>query len=158
LEQTINSVFLLTLGPWPSTTGAIPNVPTNNGGEYGGGFYLVRGLAEAYRRAKAGTITLRSDLLDFLEVFLGVQYNAVRGQNNGDIYGSSWVGGPSSTFDPLGQAAAAQVLVEGIDTFAVESDPVDTTPTTPAPTPAPKRSKPIGAIVGAVIGRHTLTS
>ncbi|KAI3602203.1 hypothetical protein WG66_002494 [Moniliophthora roreri] len=81
---------MLTLGTWPSTRGAIPNVPANNGDEYDGGLYLVCGLAEVYRQAKGGSNSLRSDLLEFLEVFLGVQYNAVCGHNSGgsDIYGS----------------------------------------------------------------------
>ncbi|KAK7022704.1 hypothetical protein VNI00_017031 [Paramarasmius palmivorus] len=149
-EQVVESIFKLTLGTWPSPTGVVPNVPMNNGGEYGGGMYLVRGLSEAYRRVKAQSMPLRSDLVQFVKTFLGVQYNAVRGQNPGgsNVYGSSWLGVPTSSFDPAGQAAAAQVLIDGIEVFAT-NDSGMSDPTSPSP---PSKSKQIGAIIGGVVG------
>ncbi|ESK86267.1 hypothetical protein Moror_16604, partial [Moniliophthora roreri MCA 2997] len=50
--------------------------------------------------------------LNYIETYMAVQYNAVLDiRADGDVYGSSWVGHPTTTLDPVGQINAVTVLV-----------------------------------------------
>ncbi|KAJ8089170.1 hypothetical protein PM082_014418 [Marasmius tenuissimus] len=110
-----------------------------------GDMYFLRGLAESYRR---GNGALPAWLRDEMKIVLGVHYNAIRNiaTVGDDIYSRNWAG-PRPTqidFDLYSQAAAAQILIDGIDLFN-GSDTAPLTPSTP--------SKPsIALIAGATIG------
>ncbi|KAK7034581.1 hypothetical protein VNI00_012210 [Paramarasmius palmivorus] len=143
LEQTIQMIFNQTSSSWPSVRGVLSNIYESR---YDTDSYLVRGLAEAYRREKL----LAADLRNSIKAFLAVQYNAVRDQaTSGDnVYAGSWSGPPSSNFDARNQTSAAQVLIDGIDLFENKPTPIVTL----SPSPTGKHSLPIAVIVGSVSG------
>ncbi|KAK1217213.1 hypothetical protein PQX77_020138 [Marasmius sp. AFHP31] len=110
-----------------------------------GDMYLLRGLAESYRR---GSGALSASLRDEIKVVLGIHYNAIRDlATAGDnIYSRDWAGPRPTqvTFELYNQAAAAQILIDGIDLFN-DSDIAPLTRSTP--------SKPSTALIaGATIG------
>ncbi|KAJ8089155.1 hypothetical protein PM082_014403 [Marasmius tenuissimus] len=106
-----------------------------------GDMYFLRGLAEAYRQSSKGT--LPTNLRRNMQILLGVHYNAILNYaTSGDnTYSRNWMGPrPTQTiFDLYNQAAAAQILVDGISLF--RSSP-------------PKRST--AAIAGGTIGSVVL--
>ncbi|KAK1236148.1 hypothetical protein PQX77_000619 [Marasmius sp. AFHP31] len=100
-----------------------------------GDMYLLRALAEARRRAPR---KLSAALRESIELILGVHYNAIRDRatSGNNLYGRSWVGPPNSTFDLYNQAAAAQILMDGIDIFELNNS------ITPSPSDSPLPSVP----------------
>ncbi|KAK1222631.1 hypothetical protein PQX77_014514 [Marasmius sp. AFHP31] len=92
-----------------------------------GDMYFLRGLAEAYRRSKG---TLPTDLRRNIEILLGVHYNAILDYaTSGDnIYSRNWTGPrpTQTTFDLYNQAAAAQILVDGMSLFGSSSPKAST--------------------------------
>ncbi|KAK1220893.1 hypothetical protein PQX77_016303 [Marasmius sp. AFHP31] len=122
-----------------------------------GDMYLLRGLAEAKRRAWGA---LSAEVQNNLTSLLGVHYNAIRdyaAPQGVNVYSRKWVGPrPTQTiFDLYNQAAAAQILIDGISLFNGSND----TPTSPEPPSSslePASSRPptlviTGAAVGSVI-------
>ncbi|KAF5338856.1 hypothetical protein D9758_015561 [Tetrapyrgos nigripes] len=106
---------------------------------------LVRGLSAAYYRN-----TTPSDMRNYIKDYLGVQYNAIleqatTGQTN--IYGSSWVGPPYSTFNAENQTTAISGLLAAIPLTN------DTLPNTDGDG---DDGSNIGPIVGGVIGGITI--
>ncbi|ESK90017.1 glycoside hydrolase family 76 protein [Moniliophthora roreri MCA 2997] len=76
-----------------------------------GGQYIVRGLAAVYSRNTS------SDLRNYIEDYIGVQYNAVLNNartQGSSIYSASWPGPPSSTFSGENQTNALSVLIAAI--------------------------------------------
>ncbi|ESK90375.1 glycoside hydrolase family 76 protein [Moniliophthora roreri MCA 2997] len=154
LQDIISSTLDMSTKGWPGPTGVPQNLYRNGDdmfvGADEGDMYFVRGLAEAYRRAKS----LPVDLQRSIKVFLGVQYNAIRDNaTSGDnVYGRSWKGPPSSDFDAYSQAAAAQVLIDGIDLFEDDSSPQETPVPTPGLAPFLRTSPPVKVIIRSTIG------
>ncbi|ESK90374.1 glycoside hydrolase family 76 protein [Moniliophthora roreri MCA 2997] len=153
LQYIISSTLNMSTTGWPGPTGVLQNLYHNGDNIVGadeGDMYFVRGLAEAYRRVKS----LPVDLQRSIKVFLGVQYNAIRDNaTSGDnVYGRSWKGPPSSEFDVYNQAAAAQVLIDGIGVFEDDSSPQETPVPMPGPTPSSHTSPPVKVIIGSTIG------
>ncbi|KAJ8089192.1 hypothetical protein PM082_014440 [Marasmius tenuissimus] len=110
-----------------------------------GDLYLLRGLAEAYRRDKG---TLSNQLRDNIKIVLGVHYNAVRelATMGDNTCGRNWTGPRPTqvTFDLYNQAAAAQILIDGISLFNISDDTL--------PPPAALH-KPVPAVIGgATVG------
>ncbi|ESK87139.1 glycoside hydrolase family 76 protein [Moniliophthora roreri MCA 2997] len=154
LQQIILSALNTTASGWMGPNGVMPNkyIPDEGMGAEEGDMYFVRGLAEAYRRLKSAPASLQN----LIKVFLGVQYNAIRDHaTSGDnVYGRSWQGPPPSSFDPYDQVVAAQILVDGIDLFSNDTQPMETPVPTP-PTDSPHSlhaSHPVGIIIGSTIG------
>ncbi|KAJ8096247.1 hypothetical protein PM082_011384 [Marasmius tenuissimus] len=160
LKHAVNST-LISLGARDTTElnsdGVLPN--SNHGDmRYSGDMLFLRSLAEAYRRSER---TLSAELRDNIKVLLGVHYNAVRElATTGDgVYSQSWRGLPTpTTFDLYNQAAAAQILVDGISLFNSNdiSGPTTISPESPSSQPG-STSKPTSAViagvtVGSVIG------
>ncbi|KAF9043819.1 hypothetical protein BDZ89DRAFT_217391 [Hymenopellis radicata] len=115
---------------------------------------IVRGLGSLYRHN-----TTESDLRDFVRDYIGVQYNAVsdRATSGGTIYGGSWAGPPSSTFDGGNQTLALSALINAIPLKFVEDAPStnSSTNTTDSPSGGDKSSggsSNAGIIAGAVVG------
>uniref|UniRef100_A0A0W0G5S8 Glycoside hydrolase family 76 protein n=1 Tax=Moniliophthora roreri TaxID=221103 RepID=A0A0W0G5S8_MONRR len=154
LQQVILSALNTTASGWMGPNGVMPNkyIPDEGMGAEEGDMYFVRGLAEAYRQLKSAPASLQN----LIKVFLGVQYNAIRDHaTSGDnVYGRSWQGPPPSSFDPYDQVVAAQILVDGIDLFSNDTQPMETPVPTP-PTDSPHSlhaSHPVGIIIGSTIG------
>ncbi|KAJ8089176.1 hypothetical protein PM082_014424 [Marasmius tenuissimus] len=137
--------------------GVLSNINDNavSAGYYDGDMYLLRGLAEAYKRGEG---VLSASLRDNLKILFGVHYNAIRDlATSGDgFYGREWRG-PRPTrvnFDLYNQAAAAQILVDGIGIFGSSDDtPPPESPSASAESAKTKRPAAViaGATVGAVI-------
>ncbi|KAL0566920.1 hypothetical protein V5O48_015074 [Marasmius crinis-equi] len=94
-----------------------------------GDMYLLRALAAVFR--VIGT-NLSSDIRDTVKAVLGVHYNAIRDHATAgnNVYSRDWSGPPTPvSFDLYNQAAAAQILVDGIDLFdAPTSSPIPSQP------------------------------
>ncbi|KAF8906694.1 hypothetical protein CPB85DRAFT_869759 [Mucidula mucida] len=118
-----------------------------------GNLEIVRGLGSLYRHN-----TTKSDLRDFVRDYIGVQYNAVsdRATSGGSIFGGSWAGPPSSTFDGGNQTLALSALINAIPLKFVE-DPPSTISSTSTASPSgddksSSGSSNAGVIAGAVVG------
>ncbi|KAK1217544.1 hypothetical protein PQX77_019797 [Marasmius sp. AFHP31] len=154
LQQVINSTLYAIgreLGPGSNGVLFNGNDTQDIGGDRGD-MYFLRGLAEAYKRAEG---TLPADLKANMKVLLGVHYNAIRDTaTTGDnVYSRNWRGPPSqTTFDLYNQAAAAQILVDGITLFNSSDD--TSLPTKPSSSPeTPSSPKPSTAVIaGAAAG------
>ncbi|KAF5338860.1 hypothetical protein D9758_015565 [Tetrapyrgos nigripes] len=114
---------------------------------------LVRGLSAAYYRN-----TTPSDMRNYIKDYLGVQYNAIleqatTGQTN--IYGSSWVGPPYSTFYGDNQTLAISGLLAAIpltnDTLPTNSPSGSDGDGEDGSKNSQSKSN-IGPIVGGVVG------
>ncbi|KAJ8084425.1 hypothetical protein PM082_003195 [Marasmius tenuissimus] len=110
-----------------------------------GDMYLLSALAEARRRG------LPAALRESVNAVLGVHYNTVRDRatSGNNVYGRSWMGPPPSSFNLYDQAAAAQILVDGIELLGPTDD------ATPGLNKTEGRSTstpPVGIIVGATVG------
>ncbi|KAJ8089141.1 hypothetical protein PM082_014389 [Marasmius tenuissimus] len=152
LQQTINATLYAIGGELgPGSNGVLFNGnDTQDIGGDSGDMYFLRGLAEAYKRDKG---VLPAELRANMEILLGVHYNAIRDSaTTGDnVYSRNWRGPPMQTnFDVYDQAAAAQILVDGISLFNSSDD----TPLKTEPSPdAPSSSKPTTAVIaGAAAG------
>ncbi|KAJ8089229.1 hypothetical protein PM082_014477 [Marasmius tenuissimus] len=144
LQEVVASA-LDKLGTNLDSNGVLSNQNLNSIRVYGD-MYFLRGLAEAYRRGEG---TLSVDLRSNMKTVLGVHYNAIRDRSTtGDnVYSRNWRGPPTSTtFDLYNQAAAAQILVDGIDLFSSD--------TTSSPSPSARASPKLPALViaGATVG------
>ncbi|KAL0566345.1 hypothetical protein V5O48_015672 [Marasmius crinis-equi] len=175
LDQTVTQT-IEKMTYWVAVdSGILPNIyrlftsnSTRDGGtmfdQEDGDMYLLRGLAATFRLGGK----LPADMQGTIKIILGVHYNAVRdyGQITKNIYGRSWsLGGSSSaSFDMYNQAAAAQILVDGINLFDERSSSNPSTPgptfspSTPAPTPPPPSKSPAGMIVGVTVGSVVFVS
>ncbi|KAK7025999.1 hypothetical protein VNI00_015830 [Paramarasmius palmivorus] len=70
---------------------------------------IVRGLSAVYERNGA------SSFRSYVEAYLAVQYHAVVDQAAGsNVYGTSWIGPPTTTFDGAGQTSGVTVLTAAI--------------------------------------------
>ncbi|KAJ8089204.1 hypothetical protein PM082_014452 [Marasmius tenuissimus] len=119
-----------------------------------GDINLVRGLAEAYRRSKGG---FSAGIRDNVKTFLGVHYNAIRDlATSGDsVYGREWRGPRPAqvTFDLYNQAAAAQILVDGISIFnGSDNMPPSPSPSATVASPKPSAALIAGVTVGTIVG------
>ncbi|KAL0566812.1 hypothetical protein V5O48_015194 [Marasmius crinis-equi] len=163
LNQALTSTLEWTLermssGKWFGlANGILPNTfrPSIDNGTTGGfndeedgDMYFLRGLATSLRLGGK----LPADLRDTIKIVMGIHYNAIRDYAKfaENLYDRSWLPGVSnsSSFDMYNQAAAAQILVDGIDLLG---------PDTPRPSPSshsqPRSSHPrAGIIAGATIG------
>ncbi|KAK0189338.1 hypothetical protein F5146DRAFT_1199177 [Armillaria mellea] len=77
-----------------------------------GGHYIVRAVASFYERNKTS-----SDLRDHISKYIRAQYNSVRNNatsSKSNIYGLSWTGPPSTSFDGVNQTSALTVLLSAI--------------------------------------------
>ncbi|KAK7039120.1 hypothetical protein VNI00_010305 [Paramarasmius palmivorus] len=143
LLRMVVTTLNYTQASWPSPSGILryrgPNLSDGIDNTF-----LVRGLAEAYRRID----TLPANVRSYIQAFIGVQYSAIRrfATSGDDIYGGNWEGPPSSDFDVVNQTQAAQVLVSGIYLFN------DSAPETPSSTSVPSSKPPVAVITGSVIG------
>ncbi|KAK1224172.1 hypothetical protein PQX77_012933 [Marasmius sp. AFHP31] len=164
LNVSISSALDTASEGWFDPIGVLPNnyVPrdVDTEGE-DGDMYFLRGIAEAYR---LGPEILPSNLRDSMKVVLGVHYNIIRDHAtlSSNTYSRSWTGPRSSSesFNLYNQAAAAQVLVDGISIFSSNADN-STSSSGVAPGPsatgsspaAQSQSKPSpGTIAGATVG------
>ncbi|KAK7438648.1 hypothetical protein VKT23_017981 [Stygiomarasmius scandens] len=121
-----------------------------------GSLEIVRALAMVYNRNLAS-----SDMHKFIKQYLGVQYNAVTELatgNNTNIYGNSWLGPPSSQFNPSSQVAALGALIAAVpltnDMFS--NEPGTSSSVSPIETGVlssnSKSSKISGKIIGGIVG------
>ncbi|KAK7030989.1 hypothetical protein VNI00_010216 [Paramarasmius palmivorus] len=134
---------------WQQDNGVQGNdeVPFRNG-------FLIRGLRTAYQRLN----TSNSDLKNYIQLYLGVQYNALLDlatQNHSNMYAGKWSGPAPLNSDLLNQTAASEVLIAGI---LIQSIQNSSTPTPKQPHSQPMMppnrdtKQPIGAIVGGTVG------
>ncbi|KAJ8084424.1 hypothetical protein PM082_003194 [Marasmius tenuissimus] len=171
LYQTI-SLALDVASNWFDILGVLPNKYASRDPNYegeDGDMYFLRGIAEAYR---LGPEVLPSDLRDSMRIILGVHYNIIRDHAtlSSNVYGRSWTGPHDSSepFNLYNQAAAAQVLVDGISIFrsnaesSISSGVAAPTPHVNDPSPTQSQSKPSpthsqsklspGIITGVTVG------
>ncbi|KAK7436907.1 hypothetical protein VKT23_018927 [Stygiomarasmius scandens] len=118
-----------------------------------GSVELVRALATVYNRNPAS-----SDMRKLIKQYLGVQYNAVTElatSNGTNVYGNSWLGPPSSEFDPPSQVAALGALIATIP-LTNDNGPDTSSSTLPIETGVlpsnPKSSKISGKAIGGIVG------
>ncbi|KAL0068693.1 hypothetical protein AAF712_004409 [Marasmius tenuissimus] len=163
LNQTISSALDIASSGWFDSLGVLPNAYASKDNETegeDGDMYFLRGIAEAYR---LGPEVLPSKLRDSMKIVLGVHYNIIRDHATlqSNVYGRSWTGTQNSleSFNLYNQAAAAQVLVDGISVFRsntdgpISSDAVPTPSATDSLPAAQSQSKPSpGTIAGATVG------
>ncbi|KAJ7132697.1 hypothetical protein C8R46DRAFT_1140582 [Mycena filopes] len=114
-----------------------------------GDLALLQGLSTACTRNSISP-ELRADV----EKYIAVQFNAIvdlATVNGSDIYSSSWLGPPTSVFNPGSQTTALSALVGAIDLL----DPSGTSspaPVVSAPPPEPSNNAShVGAIVGGLL-------
>ncbi|THV06329.1 hypothetical protein K435DRAFT_849126 [Dendrothele bispora CBS 962.96] len=77
----------------------------------GGDSHLIRGLVTVFENVA------NTQLRTYVKQFLGTQYNAVLDfatSGGSNVYGSSWVGPPSSEFSAENQSLALSILVNAI--------------------------------------------
>ncbi|KAJ8089139.1 hypothetical protein PM082_014387 [Marasmius tenuissimus] len=151
LQKTIN-LTLNAIGDelGPGSNGVLFNGNSSqDDGQNSGDMHYLRGLAEAYKRDEG---TLPAELREKMKIVLGVHYNAILDSaTTGDnLYSRNWRGPPSqTTFDLYNQAAAAQILVDGITLFNSSDD-------APLPSPSPETpsssKSSTAAITGAAVG------
>ncbi|KAL0569603.1 hypothetical protein V5O48_012356 [Marasmius crinis-equi] len=160
LSETVAAVLETMSGglSWfAADSGALPNAYRPFGGDSydnttstdsvdqeDGDMYFLRGLAAALRLGEK----LPANLRGVIKVIMGVHYNAIRNyaKFGEGLYGSSWSpgGSGSGSFDMYNQAAAAQILVDGIDLFEEDNNP--------SPGTLPSSKSRTGTIIGATIG------
>ncbi|KAJ8089165.1 hypothetical protein PM082_014413 [Marasmius tenuissimus] len=135
------------------SNGVLFNGNTSEDGGNNGDMYLLRGLAEAYKRGKG---ILPARLHDNPKIILGVHYNAIQdlATTGNNIYSRSWRGPPMSTnFNLYDQAVAAQILVDGVNVFSDNDNPPPNTPPPNTPTTTSKLPKtPAAVITGVTVG------
>ncbi|KAJ7115437.1 hypothetical protein C8R44DRAFT_880736 [Mycena epipterygia] len=98
----------ITDSAWQGSNGIIANVGHGSGGD----IYLVRGLAVAYLRNQS-----TQSMHAYIEHYLAAQFNAILDlstSGDSDIYGSPWIGPPSSSFSGGAQTLALSGLIAGI--------------------------------------------
>ncbi|KAJ8089209.1 hypothetical protein PM082_014457 [Marasmius tenuissimus] len=159
LQELINSTFYPTITDDHNSGGILYNKnETRNAGPlvFGrdGDMYLLRGPAEVYRR---GGSSLPVDLRDNVKAFLGVHYNAIQNlaTPGNNIYARNWTGPKPTqvTFDFYNQAAAAQILADGI---GILNDSDSTLSESPSSFPKSGSSKPPTVVIaGATVGSAT---
>ncbi|KAK1227998.1 hypothetical protein PQX77_008979 [Marasmius sp. AFHP31] len=149
LQQVINSTLYTVGGSLGlGSNGVLFNDNTSQaiGGD-SGDMYFLRGLAEAYRRGEG---TLSAELRDQMKIVLGVHYNAIResATTGNNVYSRNWRGPPTqTTFDSYNQAAAAQILVDGIDLFPSNDIIRPPNNTGPPNITGPPNSRPSAAVI-----------
>ncbi|KAJ7167973.1 hypothetical protein C8R46DRAFT_996167 [Mycena filopes] len=116
--------------------------------------YLLRGLTTFYTRNSI------PDLLDDIEHYIAVQFNAVidlTTVNGTNVYSGDWWGPPNKPFFPTNQSSAIGALLGAInlrnasDSTPVADPPTPSSSTTPVPPPGPRKSSNVAAIVGGVV-------
>ncbi|KAF7348868.1 Glycoside hydrolase family 76 protein [Mycena venus] len=139
---------------WQTADGIIAQ-----GGSKLGDKYIVRGLAEAYKR-NATSPDVRVSVHDFI----GVQFNAVvdlTTESGTSIYGGAWTGPPSVIFSQSNQTTAISALLS-----AMILDDVDPTSSVSEPPPPPASSSvvphatktPVAVMTGSVVGSVVLVA
>ncbi|THV03949.1 hypothetical protein K435DRAFT_962088 [Dendrothele bispora CBS 962.96] len=116
---------------------------------------LVNALMAVYNHN-----TISSAMQNYVKDYLGVQYNAViemATENNSNIYGSSWIGPPSSKFDSFNQTQALGVLIGAISLTndTIPNSSPTSSPASPSATnipPGPKPQSKSGIIIGSILG------
>ncbi|KAK1230321.1 hypothetical protein PQX77_006589 [Marasmius sp. AFHP31] len=176
IQESINTLFTSGLITKSSSPGGVllnKNQTWLDGPysfRYDGDVYLLRALAEVYRReegilptdiredikrllgVQVGNITIHLRFLLVTDVLICLKYNAIRdlATSGNNVYSRNWAGPRPTqvTFNVYNQAAAAQVLVDGISIFNGSSD------TSPLPNPSAMVShKPAPAVIaGATVG------
>ncbi|KAJ7840100.1 hypothetical protein B0H14DRAFT_2785959 [Mycena olivaceomarginata] len=147
---------------WQTGEGIIAR--TGPDGQYKGDISLVQGLGVAYSR-NVTTPALRA----YIEAYLAVQFNAVLDlatSGGSNIYGSAWIGPPSSVLAADNQIAALSVLISAIP-LQNETEPTPSSASISAsssasasasstPTHVSSRSPSVAPIVGGTIGGISL--
>ncbi|KAJ7902789.1 hypothetical protein B0H14DRAFT_2667695 [Mycena olivaceomarginata] len=137
---------------WQTADGIIAQ-----GGSKLGDKYIVRGLAEAYKRN-----AISPDVRVSVHDFIGVQFNAVvdlTTESGTAIYGGAWTGPPSVIFSQSNQTTAISALLS-----AMILDDVDPTSSISDPPPPPASSStvphsaktPVSVVAGSVVGSVVL--
>ncbi|KAJ7210598.1 hypothetical protein C8J57DRAFT_1401002 [Mycena rebaudengoi] len=129
------------------------------GGSKLGDMYIVRGLAAAFSRG-----FLSPEIREFVQGYLGVQFNAVIDfARSGNIYAGAWTGPPSSSFSQANQTSALSTLISAIS-FPDSSTSTPTPGASPSTTHSPAtlrgktRAVNAAALAGGIVGGLLLIS
>ncbi|KAJ7837682.1 hypothetical protein B0H14DRAFT_3460012 [Mycena olivaceomarginata] len=125
LEQILATAIPYSL--WQGSDGVIAEVNQYNTTQTTGDLNLVQGLAAAYARNATSV-----DMHAYIGHYLAVQFNAVvdlATMGGTNIYGSSWVGPPSSTYLGQDQTSALSALIAAL-VVSHDSVPSSSAPST----------------------------
>ncbi|KAJ7859919.1 hypothetical protein B0H13DRAFT_1901225 [Mycena leptocephala] len=151
IPEILSSASLNTA--WHGDNGVLAFSNPAQQNEQTGDMNLLQGLGTAYARNMT-TPLWRS----YVGAYIGVQFNALLDlatEDASNIYGSSWLGPPSSTFSGGAQTTALSALIAAIHVEEQEA------PSTPSPSPLPSQVSAsessrthsnVALIAGAVVG------